>query len=557
MEVIMKSIVLFFLFVFTYNIFLFCQVKTGIDGILTNDNSNFISVNEVKMWLSNNGMGSHNPTTDGSGFYWPGGDEGSLTAVFADGLVWGGIVNSQILVNGNTYRYGLQAGKILENGAPDDPWDSKYRVYKILDGWENLPLGSVRDQYEQDFNEWPMEDGAPYEDVDGNGAYTPGVDGPKYVGDETLWYVANDLDPSRTTFTYGSLPIGLEFQTTTYAFDQANFLADAVFKKYRIINKSSNTIDSMYLVYWMDDDLGDAGDDYSGCDTVLDLGYTYNADNNDVGFYGANPPAVGHLLLQGPVVNATLQDSAYFNNEWHKGYRNLPMTTFAFYINDFTSPYQDPDLGVYDGTLQFYNYMSGKLWNGDPYIDPNTGLETMFPLAGDPVNGTGWYEGGGWPGGPVPGDRRSLVSSGPFTMQPADTQEVVVAIYIAIGSDNLNSVTEMKNKAQSLKDFYFTGTVTALDDNMAEIVRDFKLSQNYPNPFNPSTVISWQSPVGSRQILKIYDLLGREVKTLVNEEKKAGYHSIDFNGSDLPSGIYFYRLQTGDFVQTRKMILLK
>ncbi len=553
----MKSIVLFFLFVFTYNIFLFCQVKTGIDGILTNDNSNFISVNEVKMWLSNNGMGSHNPTTDGSGFYWPGGDEGSLTAVFADGLVWGGIVNSQILVNGNTYRYGLQAGKILENGAPDDPWDSKYRVYKILDGWENLPLGSVRDQYEQDFNEWPMEDGAPYEDVDGNGAYTPGVDGPKYVGDETLWYVANDLDPSRTTFTYGSLPIGLEFQTTTYAFDQANFLADAVFKKYRIINKSSNTIDSMYLVYWMDDDLGDAGDDYSGCDTVLDLGYTYNADNNDVGFYGANPPAVGHLLLQGPVVNATLQDSAYFNNEWHKGYRNLPMTTFAFYINDFTSPYQDPDLGVYDGTLQFYNYMSGKLWNGDPYIDPNTGLETMFPLAGDPVNGTGWYEGGGWPGGPVPGDRRSLVSSGPFTMQPADTQEVVVAIYIAIGSDNLNSVTEMKNKAQSLKDFYFTGTVTALDDNMAEIVRDFKLSQNYPNPFNPSTVISWQSPVGSRQILKIYDLLGREVKTLVNEEKKAGYHSIDFNGSDLPSGIYFYRLQTGDFVQTRKMILLK
>ena len=548
---------MFFLFVFAYNIFLFCQVNTGIDGILTNDNTNFISVNEVKMWLSNNGMGSHNPTTDGSGFYWPGGDEGSLTAVFADGLVWGGIVNSQILVNGSTYRYGLQAGKILENGTPDDPWNSKYRVYKILDGWENLPPGLVRDQYEQDYIEWPMEDGAPYLDVDGNGVFTPGVDEPQYVGDETLWYIANDLDASRTTFTYGSLPIGLEFQTTTYAFDQANFLADAVFKKYRIINKSSNTIDSMYIVYWMDDDLGDAGDDYSGCDTVLDLGYTYNADNNDVGFYGANPPAVGHLLLQGPVVNATLQDSAYFNNEWHKGYRNLPMTTFAFYINDFTSPYQDPDLGVYDGTLQFYNYMSGKLWNGDPYIDPNTGLETMFPLAGDPVNGTGWYEGGGWPGGPVPGDRRSLVSSGPFTMQPADTQEVVVAIYIAIGSDNLNSVTEMKNKAQSLKDFYFTGTVTALDDNMAEIVRDFKLSQNYPNPFNPSTVISWQSPVGSRQILKIYDLLGREVKTLVNEEKKAGYHSIDFNGSDLPSGIYFYRLQTGDFVQTRKMILLK
>ena len=92
----------------------------------------------------------------------------------------------------------------------------------------------------------------------------------------------------------------------------------------------------------------------------------------------------------------------------------------------------------------------------------------------------------------------------------------------------------------------------------------YKLEQNYPNPFNPSTKISWQSPVSSRQVLKVFDVLGNEIKTLVNEEKEAGYHSVDFNASELPSGVYFYRLQvysasggTKSFVQTRKMILLK
>ena len=85
----------------------------------------------------------------------------------------------------------------------------------------------------------------------------------------------------------------------------------------------------------------------------------------------------------------------------------------------------------------------------------------------------------------------------------------------------------------------------------------FELAQNYPNPFNPATKISWQSPVGSHQTLKVYDVLGNEVVTLVNEYKEAGRYEITFNASNLSSGIYFYRLQAGSFVKTRKMILLK
>ena len=83
------------------------------------------------------------------------------------------------------------------------------------------------------------------------------------------------------------------------------------------------------------------------------------------------------------------------------------------------------------------------------------------------------------------------------------------------------------------------------------------LYQNYPNPFNPSTKISWQSPVSSHQTLKIYDVLGNEVATLVNEYRNAGSYEVDFNASALSSGVYFYKLQAGDFVQTKKMMLVK
>jgi hypothetical protein len=86
---------------------------------------------------------------------------------------------------------------------------------------------------------------------------------------------------------------------------------------------------------------------------------------------------------------------------------------------------------------------------------------------------------------------------------------------------------------------------------------NFQLNQNYPNPFNPSTVISWQLAVSSKVSLKVYDVLGNEVATLVNEEKSAGNYNVDFKGNNLASGIYFYTLRAGSFVQSRKMILLK
>jgi hypothetical protein len=99
-------------------------------------------------------------------------------------------------------------------------------------------------------------------------------------------------------------------------------------------------------------------------------------------------------------------------------------------------------------------------------------------------------------------------------------------------------------------------TISAIESGNGSL-KDFSLSQSYPNPFNPTT--NMQYKISNRQFvaLKVYDLLGREVTTLVNEEKPAGEYKVEFNGVDLPSGIYFYQLKAGEFIQTKKMILLK
>ena len=89
------------------------------------------------------------------------------------------------------------------------------------------------------------------------------------------------------------------------------------------------------------------------------------------------------------------------------------------------------------------------------------------------------------------------------------------------------------------------------------ITKTFSLSQNYPNPFNPTTTIQYSIPRQSFVTIKIYDILGKEITTLVNERKSAGNHSVNFNASDLPSGVYFYRMQAGSFVSTKKFVLLK
>jgi hypothetical protein len=89
------------------------------------------------------------------------------------------------------------------------------------------------------------------------------------------------------------------------------------------------------------------------------------------------------------------------------------------------------------------------------------------------------------------------------------------------------------------------------------VPESFELYQNYPNPFNPSTVISFRLPVSSRVTLKLHNVLGQEVATLVDELKQTGEYKVVWNAAGVPSGVYFYRLQAGSFIQTKKLLLVK
>jgi len=132
-------------------------------------------------------------------------------------------------------------------------------------------------------------------------------------------------------------------------------------------------------------------------------------------------------------------------------------------------------------------------------------------------------------------------------------------------TDNLLGLS--LNLNYRLKQIDFDGNYKYSDEitvELGELVKEYKLEQNYPNPFNPSTVIKYSIPVVRNEYfrslqttLKVYDILGNEVATLVNENQKSGNYEVKFDASNLASGIYLYKLQSGSFIQTRKLMLIK
>jgi hypothetical protein len=98
---------------------------------------------------------------------------------------------------------------------------------------------------------------------------------------------------------------------------------------------------------------------------------------------------------------------------------------------------------------------------------------------------------------------------------------------------------------------------TGVKDKENDLPNQFSLSQNYPNPFNPSTTITFSVGMYCYTSLQVYDVLGREVATIISEKLPAGNYSRKWNAANMPSGIYFYRLKAGDFIETRKLVLLK
>lgn len=139
-----------------------------------------------------------------------------------------------------------------------------------------------------------------------------------------------------------------------------------------------------------------------------------------------------------------------------------------------------------------------------------------------------------------------------------NTSHTIVPDWTDVTNTELKILVDEGNNGTIEDTLSLTNKLTGIGNDQGSLIpTEFRLEQNYPNPFNPSTTIEYSIPQAGLVTIKIFDILGREVTTLVNEEKQRGNHEVKFNGSNLSSGIYFYRLQAGSFVETKKMLLLK
>jgi hypothetical protein len=561
-----------------------------------NPKESIINVSNITSWVGDDGFHGFDIINGEFNGSYPNGLP--VGVIHTEGICWGGLVydgqDQKVRVNGNTYSPGCSPITRLYRVRTD------YYKADLTNDAENFfmkdrkditaeDLETIKNQYEKDWNEWPAERGAPYYDTDKDNKYNPDVDVPGVPGAlQTIWInYKDDLSNS----LYGSDPIGLEIQETYWAYTSLNPIGNVIYKKVDIIYSGTSTtppgsrIDSMYICEWGNTHVGYSGDDYIGTDSTLNLGYTYNSADPDPDYiqFGLAPPAVGYSIIQGvSKFTGDNSDSAIFNFKWVKGnnyFNPKPLT--AAILHRLGGTFADPQFN-YTGSLEFYNLMRG--YNPDPpypasdlffrpfeFGGPFGGYGT-YMLPGDPVTSTGWIDGilDG------PGGRRMWLMNGPFSMNLGDTAEVVIALVGGMGENHLASVTNLKYNTEGANLFY-NYIVEEMTNGSIEVPPpdrskpdlapvNYVLYQNYPNPFNSFTTIRYELPDPAFVKLVVYDVLGREVKRLVNEEKPAGWYSVQFDANNLSSGVYFYKIsfdnESNKLVfdglnKTMKLILIK
>ncbi len=539
-------------------------------------------------------------------------------AIYSDGLIWLGYkhLNSDSVrhlnLGGNALRVNAtRPGWIIKNDSSgqginpvslDDPRVRIYRIMKDLstvtvedmineaaiyhkidaDSVDMRQAEAIYNKYITDWKEWPGNLGAPYYDRNRNGRWDPTVDEPGIQdADQIIWYTINDLDSVRTRSSIDSNPMGLELQCTVWAYKYPEiFTGQLIFKRYRLINKSNSIIDSMYIGQFADIDIGYRGNDFAGCDTVWQYGYCYNAEPTDEAYalYNELPPAVAYFWLQGPIVYApgaqAIQNFKLLNN-----YRNLGLSSFGVIPPNFE--YQDVPF-VYHTKLSYYNWLLGfrPCFSGQkPYIvgaGEGAGQVTKFPLSGNPVTRQGDIDGHG--NNYSPGERQLLMASGPFSIAPGASQEIIIAIMGSRGVDPYDNLAPVKYIQQS------AGMISQINQSMISFVepegpyeynipeifgkrdqsvlRGYSVSNNYPNPFNSSTTVNYNVNEETDLSADIYNLLGQKVRTIKLGVKTAGSYKFTWNARDdegavLPSGLYILNVTDGKTDDLQKLILIK
>jgi len=542
-----------------------------------------ININNIYMPMNRKGvLADVNVPPNGSG-----GKFGGHTFLFSGGFFLSGYSNGQLWANA------VASASLVQDylqGVQNNPFDPNAVLYRLKNSDE---------AFGQSWIDWidATALGADFYDGDGDGIYNPvdlngnGIwdsneDRPDLLGDETLWCVYHDGIPSPQRRWNNVQPQGIEIRQTVFAYSAVEELRNTIFIRYRIKNSGAvaDKMTDVYFGVWEDPDLGDHTDDLVGCDTLLQSGFTYN-DGPDAQ-YGINPPALFNTFLAGPVTYITGEtfvdingngvydegvdyplDTAFVRRglelgvTFYPGAKNQTLSSSIEYING------DPNLSDPNNEFEARNYMLGLNRVGllpDPcnwaYGQVSGGVNCSqvnpyFWYSGDPVTNYGWIS-------TFEGDKRQMQNIGPFELEAGKEYEVIIAYNIGQGSTALGAITEGKTFAEISRVLYdcnfSTNCVVSVEDpHSVLILKEYILHQNYPNPFNPKTKISWQSAVGSHLVLKVFDVLGKELVTLVNEYKPAGGYEVDWDASGLPSGVYFYQLRTENYVETKKMILLR
>jgi hypothetical protein len=520
--------------------------------------------NNVRAWMINTGIWNQDLRySSAPGFEWPAGT--NKFAVFTTGLCIGAYVNGQLREAMASYKGEYAPGYIIDSaGYPIARADSRFKFYSVKrsENWINNP----------DWLNWGLmvPFGAPFIDVNSNGSYEPMIDTPGIRGaEQTIYICITDGFPERHSvaegFGGGTLPLYAEMHFTAWAYNTPQ-LQDVQFLRWEIFNKSRSSWNNTFFSIFSDNDLGYPLDDYNGCDTSRRLGYTYNGDDEDNPnwpySYGLNPPAIGMMILEG-AINRSINPN-----------KQLGMSSFI-YIASTSSPGPACEKDAVGEPLAAYNYMRGFKKDLTPWVVPNTSppRTTKYCYPGDPETLSGWTEfsgsiqncGGILTGNYLPvnpvGNKTFVISSGAenFTVAPGEKQVFVIAQFIARGSSNVNSVTRLKQLADNVMSFYNTTIgITSISNN---VPAKFNLFQNYPNPFNPVTTIRFDIPFVKSEWLKVkivvYDILGKQVAELMNEEVSPGTYKVNWDASNYPSGVYFYNLSTTGYSYKKKRVVIK
>ncbi|MCB0724393.1 MAG: T9SS type A sorting domain-containing protein [Ignavibacteriae bacterium] len=510
-----------------------------------------MDANRIKTPFINTSIFNQDISSNNSpGFEWPKGNVNGAHLIFTTGLTITANLNGTLLMAASSYKGECQPGYIL-NGVPMT--DSRFHVYKIY--W--IDNGNTNPDYANWGDMVPY--GAPFTDINTNGIFDPGIDKPGVTGSqETIFICMTDGFPGSHTasegFGGGTAPLMAEMHLTAWSYTSSG-LEDVNFIKWEIINKSGSNWNGAIFSIVSDYDVGDAVDDWVGCDTSLEMSYGYNGDNDDggggPGTYGSNPPAVGISFLKTPKNNIG---------------QEFGLTSFVRYGSSTVITCE----GFPNTPTDAYNYMKGLKRDGTQWLNPehNPPTPTRYIFSGDPETSTGWTENKGVIRNcngifsdtivsSNPGDRRICMSTGDSLFSVGSNQAITIVAsqFAEHGSNYLNSVTKLKQLAGTVRNFWQTIGITPIS---SEVPIEFRLHQNYPNPFNPSTKIRFDVP-GNKEFVKliIYDISGREVAKLVNQELAPGVYEYDFDGTNLSSGMYIYKLEAGNYSETKKMVLIK